>query len=101
MEQPADHTADVNVNVNRTGGTSRWQWISVVGVGTFLIVPVVFWMMRLISEVIPANTEAFIGVREALIMSKEQDEDSERALRANTRALNKVADKIGPDEEIE
>ncbi len=57
----------VNVNSGNTGGSmSRWQWISVVGVGTFLIVPVVFWMMNLIGDVIPANTEAMLGVKSAI-----------------------------------
>lgn len=101
MPDEENQTPDLNVNVHKTGGVSKWQWVSVVGVGTFLIIPVVFWMMRLISEVIPKNTEAFIGVREALISNREQGEDIEKAMRSNNRALNKIADKIGPDEEEE
>lgn len=80
---------------------SRWQWISVVGVGTVLIVGIVPWMMNMIGgnqkffeTTIQQNTTALTKVAE-------QGDDVERAIRSNTRALNKLAEVVGPDDEAE
>ena len=61
--------------INTTGGqgASKLQWVSVVGVGTFLIVGIVPWMMYLISNVIPANTKALVAI-------ESQSDDVEAAL---------------------
>ena len=97
----ADETPDLNVNVTKTGGLSRAQWVSVVGVGTVLLMGIVPWMMNTISNnqktmntTVEKNTVALTAVQE-------QSEDVESAIRSNTRVLNKLYDRIGPDEEAE
>lgn len=101
MPEADDKPADVQVNVTKTGALSRMQWVSVVGVGTVLLVAIVPWMMTTISSnqkmmntIVDKNTIALTGV-------KEQSEDVESAIRSNTRVLNKLYQRIGPDEEAE
>lgn len=92
-----DDIADVTVKVEKTG-SSRLQWVSVVGVGTFLIVAIVPWMMNMIS----ANTRLISTTMQdntvAITSMTEQSEDVERAIRANTRVLEKLGEQIQVDE---
>jgi hypothetical protein len=95
-------TPDVNVTLSQPDKSmSRWQWISVVGVGTVLIVGIVPWMMNMIG----GNQEFFETTIQqnttALTKVAEQGDDVERAIRSNTRALNKLAEVVGPDEDDE
>lgn len=107
----AEDAGTTNVtNFQNTGnGTSKWQWISVVGIGTFLLAGIVPWMMwmigKMVNEVLPANTAAMTSI-------KEQSEDVEESLdtahddsvktRTVMRALSAKIDAIVPaDEEAE
>jgi hypothetical protein len=93
-EAEGDTPADFKVDVNQKGGMSKWQAIGVVGIGTFLLTAIVPWMMYLIGTVIPKNTEAITTMTE-------QSKDVESAIRSNTRALNRINEKIGPDPDSE
>jgi hypothetical protein len=80
----ADELKQLVESINPGGKISRLQWVSVVGVGTFLIVGIVPWMMWMISVVIPANTEALIGI-------EKQAEDVEDELARTRRAIIKLS----------
>ncbi len=102
----ADDTPDLTVEVSKSAKDTqvernRWHWVSVVGVGTFLIVPVVFWMMTLVSKALEKNATVIENNTAAMTANKMQGEDVESAIRSNTRALNRINQKIGPDPEAE
>lgn len=82
--------------INNTGnkGASKLQWVSVVGVGTFLIVGIVPWMMWMISEVIPSNTKALVAI-------EKQSEDVEIELGRTRRAISKLSSLIQEEEDME
>lgn len=88
--------------INTTGGkgASKLQWVSVVGVGTFLIVGIVPWMMYLISNVIPTNTKALVAIE-----SQSDDVEStlasvEEELGRSRRAITKLSTLL-QEEELE
>jgi hypothetical protein len=80
------------INSGSSGG-NKLQWIAVVGVGTFLIMGIVPWMMYMISEVVPANTKALVSV-------EAQSEDVEEELGRTRRAITKLSSLL-QEEEIE
>lgn len=79
--------------INTTGGkgASKLQWVSVVGVGTFLICGIVPWMMYMISNVIPANTKALVAI-------ESQSEDVEEELGRTRRTITKLNSLLQDDE---
>lgn len=105
MPDDEQKPADLKVEVDDSRGPAKWHWISVVGVGTFLIVPVVFWMMNMISGLIEKTndtieqTNGVIDRNTAVVSaSTEQMKDVEADLEASKRVMQRLYEKIGDEE---
>ncbi len=72
---------------NGQQNNNRMPWVAVVGVGTVLIMAIVPWMMWMIGEVIPANTQA-------LVKMEAQSEDVESALKATRDVIIDLKDAV-------
>lgn len=72
------HVQELIAAINGRKAGDNKQWVAVVGVGTFLLLAIVPWMMvmiqKLVYDIVPANTQA-------LVKMESQQEDVESVLR--------------------
>lgn len=66
---------------------AKWHWVSVVGVGTFLLVPIVFWLMYMVGNALPANTKALNSVDDELEDSQDVTKDAIKVVKALAEGL--------------